>query len=65
MANRGTDGGSSPHKETLYKQYATYNTRYKNKIKKAEKRYKNCPKCKLKDVKSKIVKHHKRYKKER
>ena len=50
MSNRGQDGGSSPHKETLYKQYATYN-----------KRYKNCPKCKLKEVKSKIVKHRKNY----
>lgn len=48
-----------------YQKYASSNTRYKNKIHKAEKRYKNCPKCKLEDVKSKIVKHRKSYKKEK
>ena len=42
MPNRGKDGGSSPHKEKLYKQYASSNRRYKNKVRKAKKRYGRC-----------------------
>lgn len=45
----------------IYQKYASSERRYKNKIKKAEKRYKNCPKI-LKYIKSKIVKHRKQYK---
>ena len=44
----------------IYQKYASQEQRYKNKIRKAEKRYKNCPKI-LEYVKSKIVKNRKNY----
>lgn len=49
-------GGHSPHKEKLYKLYASSNKRYKNKIKKATKRYGKCKPETLKKVKGQIVK---------
>ena len=45
-----------------YQKYMVSEQRYKNKIRKAEKRYKKCPTL-LKYVTNKIVKHRKNYKK--
>jgi len=59
------EGGSSQHKENLYKSYAGSNRRYKNKVKKAKKRYKNCKPEILEKVLKTIVKHRKQYKVER
>ncbi|MFX0084217.1 MAG: hypothetical protein ACFFAU_00985 [Candidatus Hodarchaeota archaeon] len=63
MPNRGKDGGSSPHKERLYQQYASSNRRYKNKVKKAKKRFGRCKPEILQKIIDKIVKHRKNYKK--
>lgn len=55
-------GDLSDFRKRKMERYRIRNIRYKNKIRRAEKRYKNCPKI-LKYVKSKIVKYRKNYKK--
>ena len=62
MPNRH-EGGSSPLKEKLYKSYMSSNKRYKNKVKKAKKRYGNCKPEILQKIIDKLTKHRKSYKK--
>lgn len=57
------EGGSSPHKEGKFKQYISSNKRYKNKVNRATKRYKNSPKV-LDKVLKQIVKHRKGFNKQ-
>lgn len=66
LGKGGSPGKSdlNPNRVRKMEVYRTSNKRYKNKIRKAEKRYKNCPKL-LEYVKSKIVKYRKNYTKGR
>lgn len=63
-AGKGGCPGKSdmnPHRVTKIGQYRTGNKRYKNKVKRATKRYKNCKPEVLKKVLKTIVKHRKGY----
>jgi len=68
--SRLSKGGSpsksdlNPHRVKKMELYRTLNKRYHNKVRKAEKRYKSCPKI-LKYVKEHIIIHRKNYTKGR
>ena len=53
----------NPHRVNKLKEYRIQNKRYKNKVRKVTKRYKNCKKDVLKKIIDKIVKHRVSYRK--